>query len=79
MERFKATAGDSGIMNKEQFVAWQGSEDEVIKAKYGKGFEWTAEESEILFKGMQACKPEQEGVAAENMTKFREIRNVIVA
>ena len=54
-----AAGGDeTACMNKEQFFEWQAKEDEPLKEKLGKGFEWTAEESATIFAGMQACTPD---------------------
>ena len=51
----------------------------MIAEKLGKGFGWTQDESVIIYKGMNACNPGTEGVAVEDMAKFKEVRNAIVA
>ena len=70
-ERFAQAAGETGIMNKEQFFQWQLTEDKRLLEGLGKGMGWTVEESAVVYDGFNSMSPEYDGVKSDDLAKFR--------
>ena len=72
-------AGDTGILNQAQFFEFQKAEDEFVVKEWGKGMDFSAEESGVIYEAMNCVSPEYDGVKADDMAKFRKVRDVVVA
>ena len=61
---------ESGIMSKEEFLAFQTTMGDSQKVRFGHGLYFTAEESVVCYDALACLDPSYEGVKMEDLAKI---------